>query len=523
VSHESAERTRSTSAPGVARFTGLATFGLVAVVLGVLPFLVLLALLETEWAPLARLDEGIADDLNAAVSESPLAVQVLDVLSEAGGGATAGYLLGLTAVALLVRGRRRLATYVAVSGAGLLVLVPVSKALVGRTRPDVALPVVELPTNASFPSGHAMTSFVTWGVLALVALPHVRGAARGAVVAAAVTMVVLVGFTRLALGVHFLSDVLAGWALGAAWLAVTTAVYRTWQRPAERPPDVPGATARREPAGRRAGLGTALAPSGQRVWPHGRRSVGLTTLGFVAVLVTMTALGLLVTGPLATTALGSWDTAVVEGLADTRTLALADLAQRVNALAGTWGIIVVVTAQAALALAWTGSWRPVVFALLAIAGELALYLGTAAVVARARPDVPDLVHGLPTAASWPSGHSAAAVAAYGGAAVLLLAVTRAWWRWLGVAVTVVVVVGTGWARLYSAAHYPTDVLAGTLLGVLWLMVLHRFVLDGSPLLRYGSRGDGRAGPPPSSTASTPSVGLPQEQCAGGRDGNGRRG
>lgn len=490
--YESKGRARSASAPGVGRFTELSTLGIVAVVLGAVPFLGLLALLQSEWAPLARLDQGIADRLNAAVTDRPLAVQVLEILSEAGGGATAAYIIGLTAIGLLVRSRRRLAAYVGVTGVGLLVLVPVSKALVGRARPEVALPVVELPTNASFPSGHAMTSFATWGLLALIALPHTRGAVRWAVVGSATAIIVLVGFTRLALGVHFLSDVLAGWALAAAWLAATTAAFRTWQRPGEKPPDVSGATTHSEPAGRRPGLGAALAPSGQLVWPHGRRSVGGLTLGFVVVLITITALGLLVTGPLAPTALGSWDAAVVERLVETRTPALTAVAQQVNALAGLWGIVVVIIAQAVLTLVWTGSWRPVVFALLAITGELALYLGSAAIVARARPDVPDLTHSLPTGASWPSGHSAAAVAAYGSAALLLLAVTRRWWRWLGVAVAVAVVVGTGWSRLYVAAHYPTDVVAGTLLGVLWLAVLHHHVLDRSPLPpRQDDVGDNR--------------------------------
>ncbi|MDR7380792.1 phosphatase PAP2 family protein [Promicromonospora iranensis] len=479
MSHESDGRAGEAPPPGAGRFTELATLGLVALVLGAVPFLGLLALLKSEWAPLARLDQGIADTLNSAVATRPLAVRILEILSEAGGGATAGYIVGLTAVALLVRGRRRLATYAAVTGAGLLVLVPVSKALVGRTRPEVALPVVELPTNASFPSGHAMTSFATWGLLALIALPHTRGAIRWAVVGSAAAIIILVGFTRLALGVHFLSDVLAGWALAGAWLAVTTAGFRTWQWPGERPPDAPGATPHREPGSRRAGLSAALAPSGQPVWPRGRRSVGLLTRDFVVVLIIIASLGLLVTGPLAATALGSWDQYVADRLVDTRTPPLTEVALRVNVLAGLWGIVVVITAQAALALAWTGSWRPVVFALLAIVGELALYLGSAAIVARARPDVPDLTHSLPTGASWPSGHLAAAVVTYGGAALLLLMVTRRWWRWVGVAVMVAVVVGTAWARLYTAAHYPTDVAVGILLGVLWLTALHRHLLDGA--------------------------------------------
>lgn len=468
---------RATGAlPGAGRFTQLTALGVAALLLGAVPFGVLLALLKTEWEPLAGLDQQIADTLNAAVASRPVVVRVLELVSEVGGGATAGYVIGLTALALLVRGRRRLAAYVAVTGAGLLLLVPVSKALIGRARPDVAVPVSELPTNASFPSGHSMTAVVTWGLLALLVLPHVRSRSRWVVVAGALLFVVAVGFTRLALGVHFLSDVLAGWALGAAWLAVTTAVFRTWQWPGETAPRTPGAVVDERAA--RPGLSAALAPSRQRVWPDGRRSAGLLTADFLAILVLMSVLGLIVTGPLAASFVGSWDAAAVQQLADTRNPGLTALAERINTLAGTWGIVVVVTAQAALVLAWTRSWRPVVFALLAIAGELALYLATSAIVGRSRPDVRDLTSSLPAGASWPSGHSAAALVTYGAAALLLLAATRRWWRWAGVVVAVVVVVSTAWARLYVAAHYPTDVLAGTLLAALWLAALHRRVLGG---------------------------------------------
>ncbi|MGQ4819044.1 phosphatase PAP2 family protein, partial [Enterococcus faecium] len=91
------------------------------------------------------------------------------------------------------------------------ILVPVTKALIGRARPLVESPVSELPSNASFPSGHAMVAVVTYGMLALLALPAVRSRARRWVLAGTLLIVLAVGFTRLALGVHFVTDVLAGW------------------------------------------------------------------------------------------------------------------------------------------------------------------------------------------------------------------------------------------------------------------------------------------------------------------------
>ena len=72
----------------------------------------------------------------------------------------------------------------------------------------------------SFPSGHTLVVTVWVGVVLLVLLPVVPSRApAAAVIAIGVLLVVVVGLTRLALGVHFVSDVLAGWLLGslAGW------------------------------------------------------------------------------------------------------------------------------------------------------------------------------------------------------------------------------------------------------------------------------------------------------------------
>ncbi len=74
---------------------------------------------------------------------------MLRVVTDGGGTGTAVYLLVLATAWLLIRGQRRLAAYVAATGVGLTILVPVTKLLIGRIRPDVALPVVDLPRTAS--------------------------------------------------------------------------------------------------------------------------------------------------------------------------------------------------------------------------------------------------------------------------------------------------------------------------------------------------------------------------------------
>ncbi|MDR6624092.1 phosphatase PAP2 family protein [Caulobacter segnis] len=94
------------------------------------------------------------------------------------------------------------------------------KAVFGRERPDLAYRVVEA-VNASFPSGHAMLSavvFLTLGVLT--ARFSDRRRVKVLAISAAVLLSLLVGASRVYLGVHWASDVLAGWCVGAAWAMI---------------------------------------------------------------------------------------------------------------------------------------------------------------------------------------------------------------------------------------------------------------------------------------------------------------
>jgi len=215
---------------GLGRFGARVVLGWGAVVVGVVPFLLLWLLVQRSWSPLAALDGDVAAALNEAVSRSPALVSVLSGITDLGGTAAAVLVLSLATAFLAIRRQRRLATFVATTGLGLAVLGPVTKAVVDRARPVVDIPVVATPSNASFPSGHAMTALVTWGVLLLVALPSVPRRTRPWLIAGTAALVVVVGFTRLALGVHFVSDVLAGYVLGAAWLAAMTAAFSAWRR-----------------------------------------------------------------------------------------------------------------------------------------------------------------------------------------------------------------------------------------------------------------------------------------------------
>ncbi len=107
-------------------------------------------------------------------------------------------------------------------------LVVVGKHVVGRTRPPVADQLVT-ETNQAFPSGHSLGSIVVIGVLVAVVLPRLhRPLARHITMTVAAVFVVAVGLSRWYLGVHWPTDVLGGWCIGALWLALCLAAYRSY-------------------------------------------------------------------------------------------------------------------------------------------------------------------------------------------------------------------------------------------------------------------------------------------------------
>lgn len=101
------------------------------------------------------------------------------------------------------------------------------KVLVSRARPD-ALLWLDPFLSFSFPSGHATASMTLFGFLAIAGARIMRpGAKRTATLAFLALAVLLVGVSRLFLGAHFLSDVIGGWLLGFAWIALALSFIRT--------------------------------------------------------------------------------------------------------------------------------------------------------------------------------------------------------------------------------------------------------------------------------------------------------
>ena len=206
----------------IRRFAGWSAGGFVVVVPA---GLVLLGVLAA--GPVDALDRWVAVGVNALVAPHPTVVGVLAVATSLGATPTTAVVLGTLVAVLLIRRRVRLAAYVAVTAIGGTALSPTLKVLVGRLRPVVPEPVAGAG-GYSFPSGHATSVTIMVGVSLLVLLPAVPAGWRRAVMITGICVAVLVGLTRVALGVHFLSDVVAGWLLGSAWVALTATAFRRW-------------------------------------------------------------------------------------------------------------------------------------------------------------------------------------------------------------------------------------------------------------------------------------------------------
>lgn len=208
-------------------------FGL-AFLLVAIPFGLLLDQVQNDRS-LVRLDTSAANNLHEWVRGSPDLVQNLKILTFFGSPLWF-YVIVIPAVIWVWRaGHPRLAVFLVVTTLGGGLLDTIVKEVVDRPRPSLVDPVATAH-GKSFPSGHAMSSTFTYGALVLVFLPVIGRRYRPAVIGGAALLVIAIAFSRLALGVHYISDVVGGVVLGLAWLAASTAAFSIWRVERGRPP-----------------------------------------------------------------------------------------------------------------------------------------------------------------------------------------------------------------------------------------------------------------------------------------------
>lgn len=205
----------------------------IALLLGVaLPILAFIEIADEVGEGEARwFDEGVLLALRTADPADPigprwLEASVMDITALGGFAVLA--LVTLFAIGYLAVQRKWIEalTLLVATGGGTAISEGL-KVGFARPRPDLVAHVVET-TSMSFPSGHAMLSAVTYLTLgALLAQAQERTSVRGYILGVAIVLTLLIGLSRIYLGVHWPTDVLAGWCLGAAWALICWAAA-TW-------------------------------------------------------------------------------------------------------------------------------------------------------------------------------------------------------------------------------------------------------------------------------------------------------
>lgn len=193
--------------------------------------------------------------------------------------------------------------------------------------------------------------------------------------------------------------------------------------------------------------------------------------GFVVLGLFSIALGLLVTDVLLQTGgLARTDDSVVRSLVAERTPFLTD-ASEVGSTLGGAPLLPILAGAVGLVFALLRKWRVAAFAACALVVESATYRITSLAVPRERPQVKRL-EDLPVDASFPSGHTAASIAVYGGLVLLITSRfhTRAV-RIFAWTVAILVPVFVAAARMYRGMHHPLDVAGGLVVGAGALLVL----------------------------------------------------
>ncbi len=224
----------------------------------------------------------------------------------------------------------------------------------------------------------------------------------------------------------------------------------------------------------------AIAPSRSKAStrePQSRSSIAVhIVVAGLAVLGLMLLLGLLLIHVLAHGSVGRLDDSIERSLLGGRTPFWNTLTNAGTQLAQPITVeVALVVLVIALAIG-TRSLAAPLFLAVVVGIESGIYFVTSTLEHRARPSIPRLGIGDPQA-SYPSGHVAAAICLYGGLAVLAWVLTDLrWLQWTLTVVAIVVPPAVGLCRMYRGFHHLSDVVAGAVLGLLWLTVTVRFLL-----------------------------------------------
>ena len=204
-----------------------------ATLLVLLPFSFLLVQVTSE-GPLTETDKGIADAVYSVFRPSDALISVAKVVSFLGSPPWFYLTIGAAALFFWRRKSTRISIYLIVTNLVGGAIDTVVKVAVDRPRPEFENPIADA-FGKSFPSGHSMASTVGYGTLLLAFMPLIPTRWRPVAIGGYITIVAMIAFSRLGLGVHYFSDVLGGFILGLSWLFVGTAAFSIWRTERGKP------------------------------------------------------------------------------------------------------------------------------------------------------------------------------------------------------------------------------------------------------------------------------------------------
>jgi len=330
-----------------------------------------------------------------------------------------------------------------------------------RPRPPTQIDIV-LP-DPSFPSGHTLSAIVCFGFLAYLLVPKMPSRFWKWFLIIVLTFITaFIGFSRLILGGHYVTDVVAGYAVGIAWMGLVYTLVESFF-----PRDKSVST-------------TVAGSSPNETTFQGLRAPGLfkrrPVIGVILILLgslSLAALGynLLAHGPL----LQLDETIYRQLIAASKTAP-----PRINELmifgffVGKQVIFVIVTVLS-IYFFYKRFWRELAMLLISSAGGSIVWNFVVNYFARPRPAEQTglAVTNIP---SFPSGHTMSAIICYGFLAYLLVPkMPSRFWKWIVVLAAVFIMLFSGFSRIFEGSHYLTDVLGGYALGLAWAAFVYTLI------------------------------------------------
>ena len=155
---------------------------------------------------------------------TPRVTQLLSAATSLGSQAVVIGVSAFSGILMFLKRRRDRALLVVVTMSGAEVLLSILKRHFHRQRPEPFFDT-RLPPSYSFPSGHALLSFCCYGLLAALGSAYLRGRIRWLIRICAAALILAIGVSRIYLGLHYPTDVIAGYLVAIAWTAVVAAIY----------------------------------------------------------------------------------------------------------------------------------------------------------------------------------------------------------------------------------------------------------------------------------------------------------